>query len=246
MTAFSVISSGSPGPAPTSVISPSERRALASSRLFKGGEIFRARPARAGAKNKVDEALPETATLAGFERAIEALSPIARDAGPVAERSRQQRLELGANGLGKNRGCSVGRDRYDERRAIDDRAEGKIAKLCVVDDVDECAGRARRGAENARFVLVLGSRIATVTPLRSPGFHGREKSDKFLRPATSCFYARARLGGEYARIGAGRSKKFGLPCCADASARHQRRASFEFEKHGQRRNGAMSLSDHTF
>jgi len=80
-------------------------------------------------------------------RGLHRLAPAAGSVGPAGKAARDHRLELGADRLGEDRRRAVGRDADDERRAIDDGAEGKIAISGPVDHIDRNAGRARGAAE---------------------------------------------------------------------------------------------------
>ena len=80
-------------------------------------------------------------------RRLHRLAPAASGVGPAGKAARDHRLELGADCLGEDRRRAVGRNSDDERRAIDDGAEGKIAISGPVDHIDRNAGRARGAAE---------------------------------------------------------------------------------------------------
>jgi hypothetical protein len=62
--------------------------------------------------------------------------------------ARDQRFELGADRLAEHRRGAVGGDADHQRRAVDDGAEGEVAELRLVDDVDRNAA-ARAAAAKA-------------------------------------------------------------------------------------------------
>jgi len=89
----------------------------------------------------------------GQPRSLHGTAPTLRRRGPAGEAERDQGLELGADRLRKNRCRPIGRDADDQRRAVDDRAEGKIAECRLVDHVDRDTRCARRRGERNRLVI---------------------------------------------------------------------------------------------
>src|SRR5262249_3505160 len=73
---------------------------------------------------------------------------------PAGKASRYERLELGADRLRKYWRRSVGGDADDQRRAVDDRSEGEIAKSRLVDHIDRHTGAARGGGEGLCLAVV--------------------------------------------------------------------------------------------
>jgi hypothetical protein len=80
-----------------------------------------------------------------------------RSRGPGRKALGQQHLQLCADGLGEDRCGTVGGNSNDQGRAVDDRAEGKVAECRFVDDVDRYAGFARSLREASR-IRVVGKR----------------------------------------------------------------------------------------
>jgi len=100
------------------------------------------------------EAFPEAPPFAKCQRQrLHAWTPLPRRLRPARKASGNQRFQLGPDGLAEHRRRAVGRNADDQRRAVDDRAEGEIAKCELVDHVDRDAGHARC-ARKTRGLLV--------------------------------------------------------------------------------------------
>jgi hypothetical protein len=82
-------------------------------------------------------------------------APAASGVGPAGKAARDHRLEPGADRLTEDRRRAIGRNADDERGAVDDGAEGKIAIRGPVDHIDRNAGRARGAGEALGLRLVV-------------------------------------------------------------------------------------------
>lgn len=111
-------------------------------------------------KGKVGKAFPEGPTLlAGFELSVNGIAQGLRQYRPALQATRQQRLDLAADGLCEDRGGTIRRNRDDDGRAVDDGAELELAEFRLVDDVDRHARRAG-GIDKRpriRFILTVGN-----------------------------------------------------------------------------------------
>jgi hypothetical protein len=113
----------------------------------------------------------------------------------------------------EDRSGAVGRDADDERRAVDDRAEGEIAMGRPVDQVDRHADRARGAGESFRLLLVVeathGDRGAGQIGGPPGAMAQRNRPARGLgRQGTQLL---ARTLGEDVDIGAGRREELRLP-----------------------------------
>src|SRR6516165_10159237 len=88
-------------------------------------------------------------------RGLHRLAPAAGGVGPAGKAARDHRLQSGADRLAEDWCRAVGRNTDDERRAVDDGAEGKIAIRGPVDDIDRNARRARGAGEALGLRLIV-------------------------------------------------------------------------------------------
>ena len=154
--AFSVSSSASPGPAPTSVTRPRAVAASAPTSAISARASTSAAAPGAGPERALGQPLPERAALCarrqlGIDRRAQALG----DRAPRRERRRQQRLDAAADRLRQDRCGAIGRDADHDRRAIDDRAELELAERRPSMTLTSTPARARRIPERLGLRVVL-------------------------------------------------------------------------------------------
>ena len=175
---------------------------------------------------------------------VEPLAPGAGGRGPGLQPRRQQGFEPTADRLAEHRCRAVGRNAEDQRRAVDDRAELKIAEGRPVDRIHRRAGSLGSGAECARFAVVLGVD------------QGDRRADEIVwhpgafdeAQARALGDQRAHLGawrrGEDVEVRAGGVQELGLPHGTRGRARQHGALAVEREEHRQhgqrlqRRGGA--------
>ncbi len=160
----------------------------------------------ASAQAALGEALPEGAAVA------EAWRHAAFSAGrqrlgrlrPGREAERQDALDPRADRLAEHRRGAVGRDGEHHRRAVDDRAEGHVAQVGLVDDVDRARRRCARGGDEALGFVAVGR-------------------DRRRRRAAPCEVRPASTSSSSSRsnVGARGREQLGLPQRAVATSRRR-------------------------
>jgi hypothetical protein len=150
-------------------------------------------------------------------------APTRRGGDPTSKSLRQKHLQPGAQRLGEHRRCTVGGDADHQRRAIDDGAEGEVAKSRLVDHIDRNARLASgsgKGCGIAVIVAVTDRKRAAVEVERIPfaPIQGQSAARR-----TGC--ERKKLVGRTRRIDmhvrSGGAKQFRLPGRGGAATRHQ-------------------------
>ena len=124
----------------------------------QAAEVSPSRRALGVCDGVLGEQPPEGATRGERQlRLLDGRTPMLRRRGPGCKALGQQHLQPCADGLGEDRCGTVGGNSNDQGRAIDDRAEGKVAECRFVDDVDRYAGFAR-GLREVSRIRVVGKR----------------------------------------------------------------------------------------
>jgi hypothetical protein len=140
-------------------------------------------------------------------------SASARRARPAPKAAREHGFKPGADRLPEDRRRAVGRDADDERRAVDDRAKGKIAMRGLVDEIDQNAGGARGGGEALRLRLVVEAAhrehgAAQVGGSPGPMLHPDCAARRLRRDRAQLL---ARTFGKDIDLGAGRRQELRFP-----------------------------------
>ena len=201
----------------------------------------------------IGEALPEGAPLGKADaEARESWAPIARGLRPALEPLRQERLDLGADRLGEDRRRAIRRDRDEERRSVDDRAELQIAEARLVDDVEGNARAPRRVGK--AFRLGVGSQDPRWrAPRRQDRFganrgHAREPTRPADRPkASESARPLGRRRPRHRRHKPRRARpSTARPRCRPRSRRAGRRASGRWASSKAHRCGARTFAHPIF
>jgi hypothetical protein len=195
----------------------------------------------------VGEFFPEAAAAAeGQRERRDARAPRARRLGPAREAFRDQRFDLGAHRLTEYGRRAVGRNPDDERRTIDDRAEGEIAISRTVDDVDRYA-RLARGGGKPRCLRIIG---AFGYGDRCSGAVGRcprapmNEDRAGWRRCRKCAHVFTGLRREQVDPGAGSREQLGLPRRGPAAAGNDGALAAQCEKCRQpRQRGHPGLAN---
>ena len=168
------------------------------------------------------KALPEgAAQREGQVARLHGGAPVLRRLRPGLQAGRQQRLDLGADRLAEDGRRAIGRDRHDQRRAVDQRAEGEIAEVRLVDDIDRHAGlRGRRRRRRATSSAPRCRRWRAPRRARSSGCQRRGMDDDAAgrRVGGQRGEDVGLVAGEDMQLGARRGQQLGLPQRALAAA----------------------------
>jgi hypothetical protein len=199
----------------------------------KGVEIALSRLAIAMRDGVRGEQPPEGAPRSERQsRSLHCLAPTPGGSCPAGKTSRDHGFEPGADRLGKNRRRAVGGDPDDQGRAVDDRAECKVAVSGLVDDVDCDASRKGSAPEPLRLVLV----IEVADTQRGSNHVGNPPGPTLERDCPArrlrCDGAKlfARMRGEHIDVGAGSGQELRLPRGRRPIARDQDALAFERQK----------------
>ncbi len=131
------------------------------------------RPVRRGERAR-GEFFPKTAATAERQRQrLHARPPSSRGFGPAGKTVRDQGFDLGADRLAEHRRGAVGGNADDQRRTIDDGAEGEIAKRRTVDDIHRHAGARAAAANSAASLSSAQSATAMAAPTKSAAAQAR-------------------------------------------------------------------------
>jgi hypothetical protein len=144
---------------------------------------------------------------------------------------------LCTDGLGEDRRGTVGGNSNDQRRAVDERAEGEVAECRFVDDVDRYAGFARGLREASRVRLVdkrADSDGGGFNVARGP--RARMQHDRAARrSAGECPQLCGDFLGIDVDVRAGRRQQLRLPGRRGTAAGHHRAFAREREEDRQAR-----------
>ena len=163
------------------------------------------------------------------------MPPAPRRFRPAGKAARDQRLELGADGLREHRRGAVGRDADDKRRAVDDRAEGEIAVGRFVDHVDRDAGLARGARETLRLRVILerSDRDGSAGEIRVLPAAQMNEDRALRRVGGNREHLVAEFGREHVNVCAGGRKQLRLPGRRRGAAGQHHALAGECEEHWQ-------------